>query len=395
MGMQSKTNMVIAWALLLAILLAPMAGIAAKADIALQQKLARLQERIAIITQSLQRAEGEKAEALTALRETETEIGHVSRRIHTIHNHLMRQQDRLQALKYEEGVRRAELARARYALTRLLRSAWKIERHGDIRMLLNQQDPALFSRMLTYYRYLSQQRVTQAKQVNEKLAALDNTRQALAEQTKSLAQSQGKQERELVILQELRDTRADVLGAISTYIDDKEKDIAQLKKDEEALIALLQSLTEYESLVDIPPNSGQTPFASLRGKLAWPNDGRLLVQYGSARGNSGLPWSGVIIAARRGEQVAAVAAGRVALSEWLRGYGLVLIIDHGDSYISLYGHNESVYKDTGEWVEAGDVVASVGDSGGQRQSGLYFEIRKGGKPLNPSHWCTLRHTAQR
>ena len=131
----------------------------------------------------------------------------------------------------------------------------------------------------------------------------------------------------------------------------------------------------------------QTPFGKLKGKLVWPALGKVKRLFGKKRQSGRLRWKGVLIEARQGNNVRAVAAGRVAYADWLRGYGLLLIIDHGDGYMSLYGHNESLFKETGDWVSAGDVIASVGKSGGRKLSSLYFEIRHKGKPVNPTRWC--------
>ena len=176
------------------------------------------------------------------------------------------------------------------------------------------------------------------------------------------------------------------LDDIRRDIDSEGKQLSQLRKDERALKRILKSLTDL--LSDIPGSlTNVKSFGQLKGQLPWPSGGKLTTRFGTARGDSGKRWSGVIIGTQRGDDVRAIARGRVAFSDWLRGYGLLLILDHGDGYMSLYGHNESVYRDTGEWVESGQVIASVGDSGGQHHTGLYFEIRRDGKPINPVKWC--------
>ena len=140
--------------------------------------------------------------------------------------------------------------------------------------------------------------------------------------------------------------------------------------------------------LDLPTEQGERKaFAGLRGKLKWPSRGRLANRYGSRRKEGKLKWQGVMIKAPEGTEVTAISHGRIAFSDWLRGFGLLTIIDHGDGYMSLYGGNQSLYKEVGDWVEAGDVIASVGNSGGHRETALYFEIRHNGKPTNPLKWC--------
>jgi septal ring factor EnvC (AmiA/AmiB activator) len=146
-------------------------------------------------------------------------------------------------------------------------------------------------------------------------------------------------------------------------------------------------------LVDIPAEAdGQQPFHSRKGKLRWPARGRLAQRFGAPR-SGGLRWRGVMIEAQEGGEVRAVSQGRIAFSDWMRGFGLLLIIDHGDGYMSLYGHNQTLYKEVGEWVDTGEVVALLGASGGRTESGLYFEMRHKGRPINPVHWCAGKPAA--
>jgi septal ring factor EnvC (AmiA/AmiB activator) len=240
--------------------------------------------------------------------------------------------------------------------------------------------------MMTYHDYFSRQRVEQIQRVKFRLAELEKARHALALQSSTLERLQLKQEEELARLEAIRQQKQLTLDEIRKNIDSEGQELSQLLKDERALKSILKSLTDL--LSDIPRSVASVkPFGEQRGGLPWPIAGELTTRFGSARGDSGKRWSGVIIGAQRGADVTAIARGRVAFSDWLRGYGLLLIMDHGDGYMSLYGHNESVYKDTGEWVESGEVIASVGDSGGQHRTGLYFEIRHEGKPENPIKWC--------
>lgn len=350
-----------------------------------RKKLRQLRQEIQNTQKAIQQAEGQKGDVQASLMETEKEISFIGRRLHIIRKDYELQQQRLEELEDEVDNREIALAEERLALGRLMRSAFQIDRHGDIRMLLNQESPALFSRMLSYHDYFSRQRVRQINRVNEKLQELARAKHALSLQVSTLDRLQGKREQELARLERFKEQKQIVLNQILADIDNEAGLLNKLKKDEVTLKRILKSLTDL--LSDIPDGVDKKTFVSRKGKLNWPSAGRITTRFGQQRGNTGKRWSGVIIGAGRGNDVHAVARGRVAFSDWLRGYGLLIIIDHGEEYMSLYGHNESVYKDTGEWVEAGDVIASIGDSGGQAQAGLYFEIRKAGKPLNPVRWC--------
>ncbi len=354
-----------------------------------REKLENLRRQIQTTQQSIKQAHGTKDDLQTALMGTEKEISRINRRLGIIHQDYDLQQARLGQLEEETGKRQAALAIERQALADLMRRAYRMERYGDIHMLLNQENPALFARMITYHGYFSRQRIRQIDRVNQRLDELAKAQHAASLQAATLARLRSQQEQQQLRLEHLKEQKREALRRILADIDSGTGALDRLKKDEKALRAVLESLTDLLSDIPSAADRGEN-FASMKGKLKWPSIGRLIRYYGAQRGNSGKRWSGVVIGARQGNDVRAVAHGRVAFSDWLRGYGLLIIIDHGDDYMSLYGHNESVFKDTGEWVEAGDVIASVGDSGGQDQVGLYFEIRKGGKPLNPILWYATK-----
>ncbi len=354
-----------------------------------REKLKKLRQKIQATQQSIQQAQGAKDDVQTALMSAEKEISQISRRLSIIRQDYGLQRERLEQLEEKADNRQTALAIEQQALANLMRSAYLMDRHGDIHMLLNQEGPALFARMMIYHGYFSRQRIHQIDRVNQRLNELERAQHAVSLQAGTLTRLQNKQEQERLRLEHLKGQKQEALRRILADINSETGVLGKLKKDEKSLRIILESLTGL--LNDIPPGMDQGgTFASLKGRLKWPSIGRLIRHYGAQRGNSGKQWSGVVIGTRQGNDVQAVARGRVAFSDWLRGYGLLIIIDHGDDYMSLYGHNESVFRDTGEWVEVGDVIASVGDSGGQNQASLYFEIRKGGKPLNPIRWCVTK-----
>ncbi len=261
-----------------------------------------------------------------------------------------------------------------------------IGRQEYLKLMLNQEDPALVGRTLVYYDYFNQARSEHINQVQLALEKIENLRSEISTETKKLQQTQAKRQAEKKSLEKTYRERALVLARLSRDIKSKDQKLAQMSADEKRLQNLLQAINK--AMPDIFAEVGQhKSFAAYKGKLVWPVRGQVKKLYGKRRKAGKLKWNGVMINAAKGREVHAISHGRVAYADWLRGYGLLLIIDHGDGYMSLYGHNQSLYKETGDWVDVNEVIAEVGDSGGQQSSGLYFEIRYKGKPTNPSRWC--------
>lgn len=351
-----------------------------------QAELEVIKSEITRASENIRRDTRLKGDVEGALEAAERKISIIGRKLHIIRNDYVIQSERLVELQQEMDRRRTLLNREQQKLAEIVRSAFMMNRHGGLRMLLDQEDPALFSRMMTYHEYFKRQRIRQIDVVNRHIDELASASHAVELQTRALARLQAQREKELAEMEQVKAEREQALARINRNLDEQGSQLARLRKDESALTAIIRSLAEL--LSDIPAGSERDKrFEQRKGALSWPSTGRLVARFGTPRGNSGKKWSGVVINTERGSPVTAIARGRVAFSDWLRGYGLLVIIDHGDDYMSLYGHNESVFKDTGEWVEGGDVIASVGDSGGQPQTGLYFEIRKKGVPQNPVRWC--------
>ena len=180
--------------------------------------------------------------------------------------------------------------------------------------------------------------------------------------------------------------RETIIANLDRQLKKQGTHLSQLEENARNLSQLIESLADI--LTEAPtPSVPHKKFAQMKGKLAWPVKGKVQKLFGRPKPPSNLRWQGVVIQAPMGNNVRAVSHGRIAFADWLRGMGNLIIIDHGNGYLSLYGHNQSLYKEAGEWVEAGDIIASIGNSGGQKKPGLYFEIRKKGKPQNPSRWC--------
>jgi septal ring factor EnvC (AmiA/AmiB activator) len=180
-----------------------------------------------------------------------------------------------------------------------------------------------------------------------------------------------------------RRDRASALARLDRRIQSGKGEIDTLRRQAEDLEALVAELTRL--IVGLPV-ADAIPFEEMKGRLEYPTAGSLVGKYGAPRAEGRLRWDGLLLAAAAGAEVRAVHHGRVVFADWLPGLGLLTVVEHGDGYLSLYGHNRDLLKDVGEWVRPGDVIAHVGDSGGQAAAGLYFEIRKDGRPLDPGQW---------
>ncbi len=349
-------------------------------------KLELVKKRIQALQNQLQSTKGEREEHSLALQQTEKKIGDFARRIRVTEQSLQRQKRRLAELELQRADARLYLDQHRSSLERQIRAGYAMGRQEKLKILLNQQDPAVVSRVMVYYDYFNSARVRQMDRIKESLMQLRGIEREIAQEEQRLQQLLAKNQNQKQQLESARVGRKEIIASLTERLKNKGQELDSLKSDEKQLRSLLADI--QQALSDIPLDStAHVPFNSRKGKLPWPSRGRLVASFGSRREVGKLKWDGVLIAAPEGQEVRAIHHGRVAFADWLRGFGLLLIIDHGDGYMSLYGHNQSLFKETGEWVEPGEVVAQVGNSGGRTRSGIYFGIRHNGQPQNPKQWC--------
>ncbi|HNR91382.1 MAG TPA: peptidoglycan DD-metalloendopeptidase family protein [Dokdonella sp.] len=349
-----------------------------------KQKLDAVREQIRALAEQQRATSGEHAEAARALREQELAIDDAAKSVRALDERLSGQQDELAAL--EE--RRAGLARAletqREALAALLRSAYALGRDEEIKLLLQQDDVGAIARVLAYHRYFQGARVERIDALMGDLEQLAEVQRAIVGKNADVVATRKQQLAEVARLEAGRAERAALLATLDAALKDQQARLATLGRDERGLVDLLGRLRDV--FADIPKKlSGAEPFADQRGRLPWPLKGTLRIGFGG-RDAGGRQLSGLLIGADAGVPVHAVARGRVAYADWLKGYGMLLILDHGDGWMSLYGANESLLKDVGDWVAAGEVIAQSGASGGQSTPGLYFELRRQGKAVDPKPW---------
>jgi septal ring factor EnvC (AmiA/AmiB activator) len=285
-------------------------------------------------------------------------------------------------LEADRRARQASLARTQESLAAQIRAAYILGRNEPLKLLLNQKDPAQAGRNFVYYGYFGRMRASQIHAINDNISKIDELQQKIDDEDTHLARLESAQKDQLGQLEQARQRRGKVLASLEQESKNRSEALARLQRQQAALEKLLKDLNRALEKFPVDANDA---FAKLRGALAWPAEGRLVAHFGETRAG-GVKWNGVLIAAERGTPVRAIYHGRVAYADWLPGLGLLMIIDHGNGYLSLYGHNERLFKAAGAQVRAGDTIAGVGDSGGRSQDELYFEIRKAGKPVDPRPW---------
>ena len=288
----------------------------------------------------------------------------------------------------ERRGRAAELARTRDALAAQARSAYVLGREDPLRMLLDQGDPAQADRMLAYHAFFGRARADQVARIETAMREIERLDAEVAGEQQRIVKLEERQASEVGRLDQARAERGEVLAALTAESKARAASLQRMQREQEALERLLRELRRAAAAQQFPSDP-KSPFASLRGKLGWPAAGRVTARFGERRAGA-LKWDGVMIAAELGAPVRAVHRGRVVYADWLAGLGLLLIIDHGGGFLTLYGHNEQLFRAVGDVVAPGDTVASVGDSGGRPSPGLYFEIRQAAKPIDPTPWFRSR-----
>ena len=348
-------------------------------------QLEELQREIARIGKSLQSDRSKRDQLREQLRAAELELGQVQRSIRETSEQLEHSAQELQELDSRRDTLRIARDRQQARVGAELRTAWQLGREGEVKVLLNQEQPHTIARALAYYRYFFEARNTLISAYRETLTELGQVQEQILDTSEQLERQRAELERRREQLGAARKNREQAVAALSTRIQDQDAALKAAEKDRADLESLLASIEQAVIELDIPDN--YQDFAAARGKMSWPVTGKHSNSFGRARNAGKMRWQGVTIPAREGTSVHAIHHGRVVYADWFRGSGLLLIIDHGDGYMSLYAHNESLLREVGEWVAPGTPVSTVGNSGGLEQTALYFEIRHQGKPVDPARWC--------
>ena len=353
-----------------------------------QQKLDAIRVEIKALSEAQRALDGERSEATAAVREADEAIDREARALREIDARIESQQTELVTLEQQKTTLETSLGKQREALAALLRSAYALGRHEQVRLLFAQNRLDALARVLAYHRYFQRDRVGRIESLLDELEQLAAVVQAVNTQREALATSREEQTRRIADLEAQREERRTLLANLDKQFSDAQGRLVALGRDEKSLVSLLESLRDV--FADIPKQLDDArPFEQRRGTLPRPHEGKLLANYGG-RLPDGRTSQGQLIGGKNGDAVRAVAPGRVAFADWLKGYGLIVILDHGHGYMSLYAQNDTLQKDVGDWVAAGDTLAGVGTSGGQSQPALYFELRRNGRPVDLRAWFAKR-----
>ncbi len=347
-----------------------------------------LKEEIADIDEWLADAEEDRSSLEQQLSGLEQEIGRLTRERRELRQQAREQQLRLTELGKEETELTRVLESQRDSLKKQIRAAWMEGDAPAVKVLLNEIDPDKVARTMTYYEYLSRDTIDRLEAFAANLRQLKETqkqvkagRMRLAELEENVADRQQK-------LSSSKKEREQTLAALKTDISNRLSEREELEEDRKRLEKLLREVEE--AIANIPTPNESDPFGSLKNKLPWPAEGKIVRNFGDSYASGKLKHNGLLINTAEEGDVKAVHYGRVVFANWLRGFGLITILDHGDGYMTLYGHSSSLFTSPGDWVEAGEAIAQAGRTGGTNDPAVYFEVRHNGKPDNPRRWLGNR-----
>ena len=367
-----------------------------------QDKLNNLRQRISGLQQELEKTSESKSDAADALRESERAISISNRALATLAQQQRSAKQALGQLQQQTQKLSADMHDQQVLLGKLLYQQYLSGKQEYLKLLLNNRDPNRIAREIQYYEYIARRRASWVQKLRKNLAQLDEITGQTLQTSEEIAALQKEEKSQRQILDKDKIARQTVLHRYAKQIKQQRREIGRLQRDENRLSRLVDQLS---AMLTQPKGKGKgkgkglfnndqlpdsrfddKPFEQLKGKLVLPVKGVVTNKYGTARPDSTVLWKGLQLQAAAGQTVRAVAAGRVVFADWLRGFGNLLIIDHGKAYMSLYGNNETLYKQVGDTLRGGDTVAAVGNSGGNEDYGLYFELRHKGKPMDPIQW---------
>lgn len=377
-------------------------------DAGRQEELNGLRSRIKALQEELEQANEDKSEVSDALKHSERRISDVNRGLRDLEIRQRRLSRTLKQLVDDSKSTQAEISEQQTRLAALLREHYAKDGDDALKLMLNGKDPGEVARNIEYYGYIGRARSELIQQHRASLTRLQSLQENIRTQSSDLIKIKQDRVTQKRTLEAEKGSRQEVLYKLSAQIRQQRKQIDTLVRDEQRLTRLIEKLARLAAVAartakakpqtKTMPKPGEVVtrvvdaslaelnFPRLKGRLALPVAGEIISRFGQSREGGGPAWKGVFIRARQGNEVRSVGSGNVAFADWLRGFGNLLIIDHGDGYLSLYSNNESLYKQPGDQVRAGDVVASVGSTGGQDEPGLYFELRHQGRPFDPLSW---------
>lgn len=381
--MKSFKNLVSRWMTLPLIALVLLSGIplsfAANND---ADQLKQVQERIKQQRRALEQKVKKEASLEDQFKAAELKVADVALALAQTEQKISRTQSQITKLEKEQRSLLTQKKQQQKVLAELIKTAYLNGKHDYTKLLLNQEDPAQLERLITYYRKLNDARVSQLDEIQQVFIRLTEVESQLKTEQQQLAESKTAQEQDKKNLLTSQLERKAALNRLRSTIKSEQQKLQQLKNDEERIS---QAIARAQRNAERDPKN-LVGLYNLKRQLKWPTKGRLVKKFGQRRSGA-LRWKGVVIDGDLGNRVNAIADGVVLYADWLKGFGWVTVVDHGKAYMSLYGHNQALLKQAGDYVEQGEPIALVGQSGGQQSAGLYFEIRYKGKTVNPARWC--------
>lgn len=412
---------------LIATLLHTPASIAAKKPEQPKQALSELQQRLESLKKELDTSQEAHKDAADALKESERAISEANKKLYEINRQQQETKKTLETLAAQSSQTNLTLTQQQKLLSGQLYQQYLHGQQSYVQMILQSERPSEVARDVHYYTYIAKARAELIQKMQGNLAKITKLNEETADALKQVAELKQKQLDERRELQAQKQLKSKVVKSLSRQIATQRGEIKKLRRDEKRLSQLVERLAKIVPAKSkpritkntTPKNSGSSPdntveqntsqnttvvasndvlpsndfgganFAALKGKLRLPVRGDVTNRFGASREDSGISWKGLFIKANEGAEVKSVASGRIVFADWLRGFGNLVIVDHGDGYMSLYGNNQAILKQTGAVVHGGDTIASVGNSGGNESYGVYYELRRQSKPFDPMSWSRL------
>jgi septal ring factor EnvC (AmiA/AmiB activator) len=386
-----------------------------------KEKLNSIHERIESLKKALNTTQEAHADAADALKESEKAISETNRRLFELQQDQKKHSDKLQDLQNQKSHLETTIDGQKNLLSKQLYQQYVHGKESYLQIILQEKDPSSASRQLQYFGYVSKARSQLIASTKSNLNQVAKLNEETAQALQQVVSLKNKQEAERKNLQSQKNARGKVLEKLANQINSQRNEIEKLKRDEKSLSELVERLaraaaekqtkakpqeqTNNKPAEEAPsrpaqmlghnetlPSSsfGGISFSELRGKLNLPVRGEITNRFGATREDTGVTWKGLFIKSAEGNEVKSIANGRVVFADWMRGFGNLMIIDHGDGYMSLYGNNQALLRKMGDTVKGGDTIASVGNSGGNSTAGLYYELRNKSKPFDPMSWSVAR-----
>ena len=351
-----------------------------------KEKLKDIQNRLENVNAEIEKSKDQVKEFQSELKKNELMAAKISEQLENIQNNILKKKDNLKQLKIKKKDSQKIINIEKKILISQIKTMYKIGKYDYVKLLLNQQNVSEITRAIAYYDYDNYARSKRIKKLKNTLIDIEKIQLTILDQTSRLESLNTTHKSKLDKFNKYRGDRLKFITEINKHIDRQGVELLLLKENEHELVKLLNKLNVHKKNKTDTLKKGFS-FSSKKGELIWPINGKLLKKYGEKKNKTGLKWRGVLIESVQGSHVSAVSQGKIVFADWFRNFVLLIIIDHENDYLSLYGHNQRLLKSIGDFVQTGEKIATVGDSGGQKNSALYFEIRKGKKTLNPSLWC--------